>query len=89
MAKQKSKKKYPHVRITWHDICSSEEAWISEDQILEHDVAVCTDTGYIYKKTKDKLWLFTSYTTEDDGSLSVGGLTTLPLGCIKKIEVIK
>ena len=44
--------KYKHVRITWQDICTAEEAWTHEDEILQHDVATCTDTGYIFKKTK-------------------------------------
>jgi hypothetical protein len=80
--------KYKHVRISWYDICSNDEAWTHEDEILNHDVALCEDTGYIYKKTKSKLWLFTSY-SEDENGLSVGGLTCFPMGCIKKIKVLK
>ena len=37
--------KYKHVRITWQDICTAEEAWTHESEILAHDVATCTDTG--------------------------------------------
>ena len=80
--------KYKHVRISWYDICSNDEAWTHEDEILNHDVALCEDTGYIYKKTKSKLWLFTSY-SEDEYGFSVGGLTCIPTGVIKKIKVIK
>jgi hypothetical protein len=80
--------RYKHVRITWQDICTAEEAWTHEDEILQHDVATCTDTGYIFKKTKSKLWLFSSYSEDEDG-LSVGGLTAFPMGCIKKIEILK
>jgi hypothetical protein len=46
-------------------------------------------SGYIFKKTKDKLWLFTSYSYDEDKSLSVGGLTVFPVKVIKKIERIK
>ena len=42
----------------------------------------------LYKKTKSKLWLFTSYSKDKKG-LEVGGLQCIPTGCIKKIEVIK
>ena len=80
--------KYKRVKITWFDICSNDEAWTHQSEILKHDVATCTDTGYIFKKTKSKLWLFSSYSEDEDG-LSVGGLTAFPMGCIKKIEVLK
>lgn len=84
----KAKFKYKRVKIVWWDICSSDEAWIGEDDILTHDVATCSDVGYIYKKTKDKLWLFSSFSKDENG-LAVGGLTCFPLGVIKKIEVLK
>ena len=80
--------KYKQVKITWWDICSSTESWIDEEDILNHDVSVCEDVVYIYKKTKDKLWLFTSYAEDEDG-LEVGGLTCFPRKVIKKIEVLK
>ena len=53
------------------------------------DVAICSDTGFVYKKTKDKLWLFTSYSYDTENNLSVGGLTVFPVNTIKKIEKIK
>jgi hypothetical protein len=43
---------YQHVRITWWDIQQSSEAWIDEENILENDIAICSDTGYIFKKSK-------------------------------------
>ena len=67
----KAKFKYKRVKIIWWDICSSDEAWISEDDILNHDIATCSDVGYIYKKTKDKLWLFSSFSKDENG-LAVG-----------------
>jgi hypothetical protein len=80
---------YAHVKITWWDITQSNEAWIDKDDILKNDISVCEDTGYIFSKTKDKLWLFTSYSYDEDKSLSVGGLTVFPVKVIKKIERIK
>jgi len=81
-------KKFKHVKVTWFDPCQSDEAWIPEEEILEHNVATCVDIGYIYKKTKSKLWIFTSYSRDNKG-LEVGGLQCIPVGCIKKIEVMK
>ena len=80
--------KFKQVKITWVDICQCDEAWTPEKEILDHDVAECEDVGWIYKKTRDKLWLFTSY-SEDEYGFSVGGLTCIPTGVIKKIKVIK
>ena len=85
--KNSKHKKFKKVALLWHDIKSSNEAWIEEKDILKNDIAVCTDVGFIYKVTKDKLWLFTSYSYEGN-DLSVGGLTMFPRGCIKKIERI-
>jgi hypothetical protein len=80
---------YAHVKLTWEDIQASSEAWIDESDVLKNDIAVCEDIGYIFKKTKDKLWLFTSYSYDEDKSLSVGGVTVFPVKVIKKIERIK
>ena len=85
---KESKFKYDKVKIIWWDICSSTESWIAEEDILKHDVSVCEDVGYIYKKTKDKLWLFTSYAEDRDG-LEVGGLTCFTRKVIRKIELLK
>lgn len=83
-----SKFNYQIVKITWWDIQTSEKSWINQDDILQEDIAVCYDVGYIYKKTKDKLWLFTSY-HEGKDDFDIGGLTVYPLGVIKNIEIIK
>jgi len=83
-----SKFNYKLVKITWWDIKSSEKSWLSIDEIENEDVAICIDVGYIYKKTNDKLWLFTSYSIDQTGT-DVGGVTTFPVACIKNIEVLK
>ena len=80
--------KYKRVKITWFDITSSEEAWTHESEIKNFKPAICEDTGYIYAKDKYTLWLFTSYSEDEDG-LSVGGITAFPKGCIRSIKVLK
>lgn len=88
-SKKINKFTYPHVKIIWEDIQQTNEAWIDQEDILKKDVAICSDTGFVYKKTKDKLWLFTSYSYDTENNLSVGGLTVFPVKTIKKIEKIK
>jgi hypothetical protein len=36
-------------------IFKSNEAWIDEENILENDIAICEDLGYIFKKIKNKI----------------------------------
>jgi len=79
---------YKRVHILWHDIQESDKAWIEKNDMMSEDVAVCQDIGFIFKQTKDKLWLFTSYSFDKKDNLSFGGLTVFPMGCIKKIERI-
>jgi hypothetical protein len=82
------KNKYKLVKITWWDIKSSEKSWLNIDDVESEDIAICYDVGYLYKKTSEKLWLFTSYSTDNSGT-DVGGITCFPVACIKNIEVIK
>ena len=71
----KAKFKYKRVKIIWWDICSSDEAWILEDDILNHDIATCSDVGYIYKKTKvtkiDKLKTKVKIHTKNSGKSQI------------------
>jgi len=86
MKKKNDKKiKYPRVRIEWWDIQQSEEAWMHEDEINKEDVAYCVDEGYLYKRTRDKVWLFSSYSINDNGTLDCGNVNVFPRGCVKKI----
>ena len=85
---KENKFRYDKVKIIWWDICTCEAAWVNEEEILDHDISVCQDVGYIYKKTRDKLWLFTSYSEDEDG-MDVGNLTCYPRQVVKKIEVLK
>ena len=80
---------YLHVKLTWWDIQQSNEAWIEANDVVKNDIAVCKDVGYIFKKTKDKLYLFTSYSYDKEKNLTVGGLTVFPTKTIQKIEIIK
>ena len=52
MTTSKKINKFPHVKIIWEDIQQSNEAWIDEENILENDIAICEDTGYVSKSQK-------------------------------------
>jgi hypothetical protein len=71
------------VKITWWDIKSSEKSWIAEDEIMKEDIAICYDVGWIWKETKDKLWLFTSYSFDECGN-GCRRSDYLSYGCNKK-----
>ena len=45
---KEKKFRYDKVKITWWDIVTCEEAWVSEENILDHDISICQDVGYIY-----------------------------------------
>lgn len=85
---KKSIKKPERYEITWEDIQSDEDAWLDEEGIKNHDVALCKDICYIYSKTEHKIITYTSYSYDDDGSCSYGGVTAFPTGCIKEIKKI-
>ena len=79
-------KKHQPYEITWVDIQSDDTAWVDNDEIQKQDVAVCKDVCYIYSKTDDKLIAYTSYSYDNDGNISRGGITAFPAGCIKEIK---
>ena len=37
---KENKFRYDKVKITWWDICTCEAAWVSEEEILDHDISV-------------------------------------------------
>lgn len=84
MTKQKNEPQ--SYEITWVDIQSDEDAWVSEEDIKEHDVALCKDICYIYSDKNNKLITYTSYSVDSDGSVSYGGVCAFPKGCIKRIR---
>ena len=86
----KNKKfKYKRVRITWFDITQNEQAWVHESEVEDTELSTCVDEGYVYAKTKDKVWTFSGYTMNDDGTMDVSNVNVFPRCVIKKIEVIK
>lgn len=79
---------YPKVEIYWKDINSSDDTWISNSNIENHDVAYCKDIAYLYSQDDIKVITFSSYSYHDDGSFDVNNLVAYPRGCIERIEKI-
>jgi hypothetical protein len=87
-SKKISNFKFNRVKVFWVDIQSHSE-WISISDIEQHGTADCIDEGYLWKKDKNKVWIFSSYSKNEDGSYDVGNVTCFPRGCVTKIERIK
>jgi len=51
-------------------------------------LAYPVNEGWMYNKDKDAIKLFASYDREEDGSLTFGDRTMIPLACVKKIQRI-
>ena len=85
--KKVNKFKYRRVRIYWIDIVSCSE-WMSLDKAKDQVYSWCEDLGYLLYKDQKKLIIFASYSFDDDGTLTVGNLTTYPRSVVKKIEVL-
>ena len=85
--KKINKFKYKRVRIYWQDIVSNPE-WMTLEKAKDQVYSWCEDLGYLLYKDQKKLIIFASYSFDDDGTLTVGNLTTYPRSVVKKIEVL-
>mgnify|MGYP001158326870 FL=1 len=77
--------RFDPVKIEWFDINASDGGWQTEDEIKNHEPAICCDVCYIYHEDADKVITFSSYNLHSDGSIDYGFLTAFPRGCIRKI----
>jgi len=50
---------YDLYRIEWEDICS-DSGWASEVEFNLMNVSHCISIGFIYKKNKKYIWIFSS-----------------------------
>ena len=85
--KKVNKFKYKRVRIYWQDIVSNSE-WMTLEKAKDQAYSWCEDLGYLLYKDQKKLIIFASYSFDDDGTLTLGNLTTYPRSVVKKIEVL-
>ena len=78
---------YSKVRVEWIDILS-DSGWADDKQFNKMKLAYPVNEGWMYNKDKDAIKLFASYDREEDGSLTFGDRTMIPLACVKKIQRI-
>ena len=78
---------YPLVEVTWFDAVS-DSSWLSIDKATAAKPANPHSLGYKLHHTKDRITLFTDYIVEEDGTLTVGNITTIPAAWIQDITEI-
>ena len=78
---------YVKVRVEWIDILS-DSGWADEKNFDKMKLAYPVNEGWLYNKDRFAIKLFASYDREDDGSLTFGDRTMIPLACVKKMVKI-
>ena len=79
---------YSKVRVEWIDILS-DSGWADDKQFNKMKLAFPVNEGWLYNKDKYAVKLFASYDRDDDGSLTFGDRTMIPLACVKKMTKIQ
>ena len=75
---------YLKYRIEWIDILS-DSGWADEKGFNKMKLAFPVNEGWLFNKDKYAIKLFASYDREEDGSLTFGDRTMIPLACVKKM----
>ena len=76
---------YSKVRVEWMDILS-DSGWADDKQFNKMKLAFPVNEGWLYDKDKKAVKLFASYDRDEDGSLTFGDRTMIPLACVKRIQ---
>jgi len=76
---------YSKVRVEWMDILS-DSGWADDKQFNKMKLAFPVNEGWLYTKDKKAVKLFASYDRDEDGSLTFGDRTMIPLACVKRIQ---
>ena len=78
---------YAKVRVEWIDILS-DSGWADDKQFNKMRLATPINEGWLYNKDRFAIKLFASYDREEDGSLTFGDRTMIPLSCVRKMVKI-
>ena len=79
---------YPLVEVKWFD-ATGDSGWMDIKKALATKPARPVSLGYKLYHTKEKLIIFTDYIVDDeDGSLTVGNVTTIPAAWIQDVTEI-
>ena len=75
---------YSKVRVEWIDILS-DSGWADDKQFNKMKLAAPVNEGWLYNKDRYAIKLFASYDRDEDGSLTFGDRTMIPVACVKRI----
>ena len=78
---------YSKVRVEWIDILS-DSGWADDKQFNKMKLAAPVNEGWLYNKDRYAIKLFASYDRDEDGSLTFGDRTMIPVACVKRIQKI-
>ena len=79
---------YPLVEVKWFDAVS-DSSWLSIDKAVAAKPAIPRSLGYKLIQTRKKITIFTDYIIDDeDGSLTVGNVTTIPAAWVQEVTEI-
>ena len=78
---------YNKYRVHWIDILS-DSGWADEREFNKMRLSHPVNEGWLYSKDKYSIKLFASYDREDDGTITFGDRTMIPLSCVKKMVKI-
>ena len=73
--------------MEWVD-CVSDSGWATDKEFDKMKLAFPVNEGWLYSKDKYCIKLFASYDREDDGTITFGDRTMIPLSCVKKMARI-
>jgi hypothetical protein len=74
-------------KISWEDICS-DSGWATNLEFDRMEVSHCISIGFIYKKNRNYVWIFSSYEIDSLGEITYGDRTVIPANNIKTMEKI-
>jgi Ca2+-binding EF-hand superfamily protein len=63
----------------------SDSGWADEKQFNKMKLATPINEGWLYSKDKESIKVFASYDKDDDGTITFGDRTMIPLSCVKKM----
>ena len=75
-------------RVKWIDIVS-DSGWAEEKDFNKMRLSHPVNEGWLYSKDRDAIKLFASYDRDDDGTITFGDRTMIPLSCVKKMIKLK
>ena len=78
---------YPLVNVTTLDWVSHSE-WMHIDKARKLKPAECHSVGHLLTQTRAKVQIFGSYSYDEDGTIEVGTIETMPGSWVLEVKII-